>query len=195
MRSRLGFPLLTILVVGCTLNPNGDFRQSYQVTNAGDTTNSTLSELFEIGIQNKIGTDLEYRLGERLIRTDSTSEADDDTLRDTRWLNHPSVDIVATVGAIAWTQGFDIQQNTTSPSVGEDNTLVRKEVLEKVEWSPVGLPTFTTWIDVRDTEDDLFINREDREAVLQIQETRGAFEYFYSLESETIRDVRCRCRA
>ncbi|MEW6746475.1 MAG: hypothetical protein AB1486_27355, partial [Planctomycetota bacterium] len=178
-----------IVYSGCATPPSTTYRETYQASQTGDNRTSSLTELLEVGLQDNVGPDLQYRVSERLIHTDLSLSNGDLRRDEDRLLHQPSLDLILTAGTLRWIQGFESQYNRTDPSDSDTNAFRRTDILEKFVWSPVELPTFTYWIDQRNDRDDLFTNREDTEQVFQVEETRGPFNYLYSLEMEQVRDL------
>ncbi len=180
--------LLAALAGGCASEPTATWREVLQTTDVGDTRTSALTTLLELGAQQALGPDLEYRVSERIIDTRLQTEVDGVDTQEDRLLHQPSLDVVIRTPTLTWTQGLELLQQRSSPSPGANNTRERTDVLEKVEWSPIGLPRLTAWIDWRRDQDDLFVDQDDTEMVLQLDDEVGPFTWFYAYETEAQRD-------
>lgn len=190
MRRGDGLRLLALaaLAGGCASEPTATWRESLQTSEVGDQQTSALTTLLELGAQATLGPEFEYRVSDRIIDTRLETEVGDAKSDEQRLLHQPSVDLVVQTPTITWTQGYEMLQNVTRPSPGDNNTRTRTDVLQKVEWSPIGLPRFTAWLDLRRDEDDLFVDQDDTEWVFQAEDVVGPFGWFYSFESEDQRD-------
>jgi hypothetical protein len=149
-----------------------------------------LSTLAEVGVEGRVGDGSQYRVSERFLYSDRTTERDGLPDEDTQTtLNNPSVDLRTTIGNLTWEQGYEIQddrQRTTGPG---DNDTLRTDLLQKLVWAPEpGLPQVTTWLDYRTLEDDTFFEQETVEAVLEVTQEIGAFSYEQSIQNEKLTD-------
>jgi hypothetical protein len=180
--------LLPTLLAACAAQHSGTLRENYQKSETGDDEQSTFSSLLEIGIQDRLGPGLEYRFSDRLVDSKVELESGGASLDEDRFLHQPSFDTEVTNGVLTWTQGLELQENTRDPSVGPENKLVRKDILEKLEWSPIGFPHVTAWYDTRSERDDEFIDLEDDEVVVEVDQTVGPYSWMYTFETETLDD-------
>ena len=182
--------LSSLLLGACATQPSTTLRENLQTTKTGDSSSRTKTTLAEIGVQDELGPDLQYRVGERYIRSDFSLRNAGVSSRERRTLHQPSLDLVLTAGTLRWIQGYDLQQTLSEPSSGADNRLTRTDLLQKLEWAPVDLPQVTAWLDRRSENDDLFVDRTDTETVVKVEEVRGPFNYQLSLVSQSLRDQR-----
>ncbi|MCC6408452.1 MAG: hypothetical protein IT453_14915 [Planctomycetes bacterium] len=180
---------ISTTVAACTTNPIRHVRSTYELTKTGSTEVQTETDLIEVGVQDRIGPDLEYRVSDKFVYgaqkldTGSTSTYDESTL------HRPSVDVVMTSGPVRWTQLFQSQEDRTLSGSGPDNTLVRNDFLEKLEWAPNDLPQVTAWLNYRTTEDEFFVDQERIETRLQVSQSIEPFDYDYSFRRENTDDL------
>ena len=192
-RARLFLLLALGLAAGCVSRPATTFRQNYQRTETDGTSSSSTSSsssVLELDLQEKVGPDLEYRLNERLARTEVDLRSAGDSSEQVLFLNQPSLDVMLTLGALSWIQGLELRQDTSTSSLSPDMERQHTELLEKLEWRPLGLPSVTGWVDYRTDDDGLFTDRDDVETVIQVEHERGNLHSLYTLELEDIQDHR-----
>ncbi|MHC5209176.1 MAG: hypothetical protein ACYTG2_00480 [Planctomycetota bacterium] len=180
--------LATSLLTACAAQKSATVRESYQRSETGDDSQASFTNLVEIGVQDQVGPDLEYRFSDRLIDGWVDLESSGVKAEEDRFLHQPSFDTEVTFGLLTWTQGIELQESTRNPSDGPENTLLRKDILEKLEWSPVGLPRVVAWFDTRSDRDDEFIDRQDDEFVLQVDDSVGPYSWMYTFETERLED-------
>ena len=147
-RDALRLGLLAALAGGCASEPTATWRETLQTTDVGDTRSSALTTLVELGAQQVLGPDFEYRIADRIIDTRLDTEVDGVDTSEDRLLHQPSLDLVVQTPTIRWSQGYELLQTKSSPSPGANNSRERTDVLQKVEWSPIGLPRFTAWLEL-----------------------------------------------
>lgn len=185
---RLAAVLALVLSAACVTQPSATIRSGYQRTETGEDFSESLTNLIEVAAQGNLGPELAFRASERLILTELEQESAGVTSSDSRVLNQPSVDLTYDNGVFKWTQGLELQQFESQPTGSPKNKLNQTDILEKVEWSPLGLPKFTAWLDARTSKDDLFTDLTDRETVFQIEDTRGPFSLLYAFENQDSKD-------
>jgi hypothetical protein len=77
---------ISTTVAACTTNPIRHVRSTYELTKTGSTEVQTETDLIEVGVQDRIGPDLEYRVSDKFVYgaqkldTGSTSTYDESTL-------------------------------------------------------------------------------------------------------------------
>jgi hypothetical protein len=176
-----------LVTASCVTEPSAQLRSQRQLVESGPTESDSWSNLVQLGVQNKIGPDTEYRISERIVSTDVTLESPGTKIDSNELLHQPSLDLAMTVGALTWIQGYELQQISQKVQPGVDNSSNRYELLQKLEWRPEDFPDVTAWINYLGIKDDLFVDDTITESVLQLQETRGVFDYEYSFRNR-IRD-------
>ena len=175
-----------VLLGACATPPSQTYRSTYQTSETGTMESTSWTNLAEIGIQENLGADLEYRISERLIHTDQENLDAGTTFSSERILHQPSFDLLMAFGPLRWLQGFEQQVNRTQLEGSPDNELTRTDLLQRVEWTPEGLPALRAWIDYRDEEDDQFVDQATTEYVLELEQEVGRFDYQYAFQNEDI---------
>lgn len=170
-------------------NPIQHVRSTYETTKTGSNKLSTQTNLIDVGVQDRIGPDFEYRVSDKFVQSSQRVDVGSGSSDDESTLHRPSVDLIVTSGTLRWTQILQSQEDRTLLGNGPDNTLVRNDVLEKIEWTPVDLPQVTGWFNYRTTEDRSFVNQERLEARLQVAQTIEPFSYEYSFRDERTDDL------
>lgn len=181
--------LLGAAFAACKSNPIQHVRSGYERTETGSTSLTTQTNLVEIGIQDHLGSDLEYRLNDKFVQSSQEFDSPLGRNEDQSTLHRPSLDLILTSGTVRWSQLFQSQADRTLNGSGPDNNLVRNDILEKVEWSPVDLPQVTAWVDFRTVEDDFFVDQKRVETRLELQQDIQPFDYEYSFRGERTDDI------
>ncbi len=182
--------IAALFAAACVSEPNATYRHTYQSSDTGSDHSRTSSDLLDIGYQGDIGSDLQIRASERAGYTDLDVKANGTDEHETQLLDQPSLDVVLRTGALAWTQGLEVQEIQTSATGSPKNDFTRTDALEKIEWSPVDLPKLSAWFSSQADRDDLFVDRRDDRWSGQIEDNRGPFSWSYTFESERLDDLR-----
>lgn len=188
-RGSLAVLAVSTTVAACTTSPVDTVRSTYENAKTGSNEVETLTNLVELGVQDRVGPDLEYRASYKFVDSLQSVDTATTSTNDESMLHRPSLDLIATSGAFKWTQLFQSQVDRTITANGPDNTLVRNDVLEKFEWAPADLPQITAWLNYRTTEDEFFVDQERVETRLQISQTLEPFDYDYSFRREDTDDI------
>jgi hypothetical protein len=133
-------------VAACTTSPIQRVRSTYEHSEAGPNTVSTQSNLIELGVEDHVGPDLEYRITDKYVQANQKVDTSTVSSDDQTTLHRPTLDLTVTSGPLRWTQLFQSQTDRTLSGSGPNNTLVRNDLLEKVEIAPIDLPQLTAWI-------------------------------------------------
>ncbi len=178
------------LPLGCVSGPLQTVRSNAQTTKTGADKTKSWSNLVELTEHDHLGPDLEYRVSEQFLATfDKTSVGGVDA-RDQTLQHRPSADLVLSQGPVRWSQRFELVDNRSLFDPGADNHLVRTDLLEKIEWSPAGMPTFTGWFENRTVEDDQFVKQSTLDSLLQVQQTSDVLDYQYTYQAQQADDLR-----
>lgn len=188
-RSAWGPALAGLALVACRASPVQHLRSGYEQARTGATEVRTQTNLVEVSVQDRIGPDLEYRLSDNFVQSTVDVDGPGGRSEDQNTLHRPSLDVAVTSGTVRWSQLFQQQTDRSLSGSGPDNTLVRSDVLQKIEWSPVDLPQLTAWVDFRRVADDFFVDQERVETSLEVRQAIAPFDYEYSFRNETTDDV------
>lgn len=188
-RGALAALTIATAVASCTTNPIQTVRATYEEVETGPSSVATQTELVEIGVQDRVGPDFEYRVADKFAFQTQKVDTPALSFEDESSLHRPSLDMIVSSGAMRWTQFFQSQHDRTLSGTGPDNELVRNDVLEKLEWAPADLPQVTAWLAYRTTEDEFFVDQERLETRLQITQSLAPFDYEYSFREECIDDL------
>lgn len=165
-------------------------RSTAQTTKTGAEKTKSWSNLVELTEHDHLGPDLEYRVSEQFLGSfDRTSSGTIDT-RDQTLQHRPSLDLVLSQGPVRWSQRFELVDNRSFFDPGADNHLVRTDLLEKIEWAPAGMPTFTGWIENRTVEDDQFVKQNTLDSLLSVQQSSDVIDYQYTYQAQQADDLR-----
>lgn len=192
--SALGRGTLALFAAGagssCISGPLHTFRSTADSSRTGSDSSKSLTNVAELSVHDNAGPSLEYRVDGQIVqglaqRSSDGIESDDQSLSV-----RPAAELVVTSDTLRWSQRFEMLRSKTLFSLGQDTQLARNDVLEKLEWTPPGLPQFTTWFDLRTVDDDLFVEQRTLETFFQVQQTLPVIDYQYSLLSRIDRDER-----
>lgn len=185
------FALAGLVLSSCVSGPVRQVRSNVERIDAGPVQQTSQNNLLTVAAQDYIGPDLEYRVDETFtfntLRTEVPGVTG--TSHDETSLNRPTVELALTQGPLVWTQTYRMQQDRTLFDAGADNELVRKDVLQRLDWGGEDLPQLTAWLNYRTVEDRFFVDQESLEARLQANQQIGPFSYDYTLRDEVVRDL------
>ncbi|MBK8179541.1 MAG: hypothetical protein IPK67_11785 [Planctomycetes bacterium] len=183
--------LMPLVIGGCgtTNNPVQRARSSFESAKTGPNQTTTQTQLLELGVQDRVGPDFEYRVSDKFVHSSQRLDLAAGSSEEDRTLHRPSLDLIASSGTLRWTQLFQSQEDRSWIDNGQDNRLVRNDVLEKLEWTPVDLPQVTGWFNYRTTEDRYFVDQERLDARLGVSQTLDVFSYEYSFRGERTDDL------
>lgn len=175
---------------GCISGPLQAVRSNAQTATTGSDRTKTWSNLVELTAHDTLGPDLEYRVSEQYLGSLQSVEAGGASTHEQSSQHRPTAELVLSDGPLRWSQRFEVLDNRSQFNPGEDNHLVRTDMLEKIEWSPAGMPRLTGWIDHRTVEDDTYLDQSLLETLLQVQQATGDIDYQYSWQRQQARDLR-----
>lgn len=179
-----------LALAGCISGPLHTFRASAESAKTGTDSSRTVSSLAELSAHDNLGPSLEYRVDAQLTEGIADRRTDGIDSQDTTTTIRPAAELVVTSDTMRWSQRFETFRSRSMFSLGQDTHLTRNDLLEKLEWMPPGLPQFTTWIDLRTVDDDLFVEQSTLETLFQVQQTLPVIDYQYTLLSRVDEDDR-----
>lgn len=175
---------------GCISGPLHTFRATAENARTGTDSSRTAASLAELSAHDNLGPSLEYRVDAQLIESLADRRTDGIESQDTATTIRPSAELVVTADTLRWSQRFESLRTRSMFSLGQDTHLARNDLLEKLEWTPPGLPQFTAWIDLRTVDDDLYVEQTTVESLFQVQQTLPVIDYQYTLLSRVDEDDR-----
>ncbi|MBK7876259.1 MAG: hypothetical protein IPJ77_10960 [Planctomycetes bacterium] len=175
---------------GCINGPLHTFRSTAESSRTGADTSRSFSNLAELSAHDNLGPGLEYRVDAQLVQGFADRRTDGISSQDTTTTVRPAAELVVSSDTLRWSQRFESLRTRSMFSLGQDTRLTRNDFLEKLEWMPPGMPQFTTWLDVRTVDDDLFVEQSTLETFFQVQQTLPVIDYQYTLLSRVDEDDR-----
>ncbi|MBI5362433.1 MAG: hypothetical protein HZA53_04580 [Planctomycetes bacterium] len=175
---------------GCISGPLHTFRSSAENARTGSDRSRSIANLAELGVHDNLGPGLEYRVDAQVVQGTSDRTTDGVDSHDTTLTARPSAELVLSSDTLRWSQRFETLRTRSTFSLGQDTSLVRNDMLEKLEWTPPGLPQFTTWLNFRTVDDELFVEQTTVESFFQVQQTLPVLDYQYTLLSRVDDDER-----
>lgn len=186
----LGTLASALAASGCISGPLHTFRGSAESARTGSDRSRSIASLEELGVHDNLGPGLEYRVDGQFVQSASDRTTDGIDSHDTTLTARPSAELVLSSDTLRWSQRFETLRTRSTFSLGQDTSLVRNDLLEKLEWTPPGLPQFTTWLDFRTVDDELFVEQTTVESFFQVQQTLPVLDYQYTLLSRIDEDDR-----
>lgn len=175
---------------GCISGPLNTVRSSAEDARTGSDRSQSIANLAELGVHDRLGPSLEYRVDGQFVQGYSDRTTDGIDSHDSTLSARPSAEVVMTSDTLRWSQRFETLRTSSTFSLGQDTSLVRNDLLEKLEWTPPGLPQFTTWLGLRTVDDELFVEQTTVEALFQVQQALPVLDYQYTLLSRVDEDDR-----
>lgn len=173
---------------GCVSGPVRTVRSNVEHVDSGPLKSLNQNNLIELAAQDHIGPDLQYRFSDTATFQTQRIDAGASTNHDEVSLHRPALELALTQGPILWTQVYRMQQDRSLIDTGADNELVRKDILQRLDWTPDDLPQVTAWFNFRTVEDEFFVDQRAIESRLQVQQAIGPWSYSYNLRDERLLD-------
>lgn len=173
----------------CVSGPVRTVRSNIEQVESGPIKSFNQSNLIDLAAQDHIGPDLEYRFADTATFQTQRIDSGAGTNHDEVSLHRPALELALTQGPLLWSQTYRMQQDRTLVDAGIDNELVRKDILQRLDWTPEGLPQVSAWFNVRTLEDEFFVDQRVLESRLAISQQVGAFGYSYNLRDERVEDL------
>jgi hypothetical protein len=173
---------------GCVSGPVRTVRSNVEHVDSGPLKSLNQNNLLELAAQDHIGPDLQYRFSDTATFQTQRIDAGVSTNHDEVSLHRPALELALTQGPILWTQVYRMQQDRSLIDAGADNELVRKDILQRLDWTPDDLPQVTAWFNFRTVEDEFFVDQRAVESRLQVQQVLGPWSYSYNLRDERLLD-------
>ena len=173
----------------CVSGPLRTFRTGVEHSDSGGSRVTNQNTLVELGVQERIGSDVEYRLNDTYAQSTQWFGGTAGDTRDETTLHRPTLDIELESGPLTWTQTYRMQEDRSLIDSGADNRLLRKDVLQKVDWLPDELPQVTAWLAYRTVEDRYSVEQTRLESQLQVSQTIEPFSYEFGARDEITYDL------
>jgi len=171
---------------GCVTPPSQTYRSIYQVSDSAGLDSTSLTNHAELGVQAQAGPGVEYRLDERLIYSDRELSVGGGDISAQDFLSQSSADLVLAAGTLAWSQGVELTDSRASSEQSSTNSLIRKDLSERLDWTPEDLPQVSTRLDYRTEEDNQFLSRDTTELLLEVHQELGPVDYYLSYLDQVI---------